>query len=237
MSKTAVITGSGSGVGRAVAVLLNGKGWNIGLVGRRQSALEETLGLLDQNKGDGLVCSCDITDCEAVRSMSEKILDHYGAVQVLVNSAGFNVPKRSLKVLQNQDYHRILDTNMNGAFYCVQAFLPFMRFAGEGTIVNVISDAGKFANAKAGVGYVVSKFGLSGLTQSINLEESENGIRATAVFPGDIDTPFLKQRPTPPTEEARERMMRPEDVAECVLLAIHLPKRAVIEEILVRPPC
>jgi NAD(P)-dependent dehydrogenase (short-subunit alcohol dehydrogenase family) len=82
---------------------------------------------------------------------------------------------------------------------------------------------------------VISKFGLAGLTQSINAEERGRGIRACAIFPGDIDTPLLEQRPQPPDAAARARMLRPEDVAECALLAIRLPERAIIEELIVRP--
>ena len=129
----------------------------------------------------------------------------------------------------------MIDTNLNGAYYCIQAFLPQMRARRSGTIVNIVSDAGKQANPKAGPAYVMSKFGLTGLTQSINCEERANGIRACAIFPGDIDTPLLDKRPAPPTAAARARMLRPEDVAECALLAISLPPRAVVEEILVRP--
>jgi len=81
----------------------------------------------------------------------------------------------------------------------------------------------------------MSKFGLAGLTQSINAEERGNGVRACAVFPGDIDTPLLNKRPVVPDASARSRMMRPEDIAECVLLCINLPSRVVVEEMLVRP--
>src|SRR5207247_3647615 len=120
-------------------------------------------------------------------------------------------------------------------YYCLQAFLPEMRKRKSGTIVNIVSDAGKLANPKAGPAYVMSKFGLAGLTQSINVEERGNGIRACAIFPGDIDTPLLDKRPQPPTAEARARMLQSADVAECALLAIHLPPRPIVDEILIRP--
>lgn len=110
-----------------------------------------------------------------------------------------------------------------------------MRKLRSGTIVNIVSDSAKQASAKAGPAYVVSKFGMAGLTQSINAEERANGIRATAIFPGDIDTPILNLRPNPPPPEARQLMLQPDDVAECVWLAIQLPPRAIVEEILIRP--
>ena len=110
-----------------------------------------------------------------------------------------------------------------------------MRERKTGTIVNIVSDAGRQASPKAGPGYVISKFGMAGLTQSINAEERGNGIRACAIFPGDIDTPLLDKRPSPPPPEARARMMKSEDIAECALLAINLPSRTVVEEMIVRP--
>ena len=154
---------------------------------------------------------------------------------MLANAAGTNAPKRSLEVLSLEDYHAMMNANLNGAYYCVQAFLPGMRARQSGTIVNIVSDAGKQASPKAGPAYVMSKFGLAGLTQSINAEERENGIRACAIFPGDIDTPLLDKRPAPPPPEARAKMMKAEDVAECALLCINLPSRILVEEMIVRP--
>jgi NAD(P)-dependent dehydrogenase (short-subunit alcohol dehydrogenase family) len=81
----------------------------------------------------------------------------------------------------------------------------------------------------------MSKFGLAGLTQSINAEERGRGIRACAIFPGDIDTPLLNQRPQPPDAAARAKMMQPEDVAACALPCIRLSAKVVIEELLLRP--
>src|SRR5207237_8417159 len=116
-----------------------------------------------------------------------------------------------------------------------QPFSPPSRARRSGTVVNIVSNAGKQASPKSGPAYVMSKFGLAGLTQSINAEERGNGIRACAIFPGDIDTPLLDKRPQPPTIEARKKMLRSEDVAECALLAINLPERALVEEIVIRP--
>lgn len=235
MLKTAVVTGAGSGVGRAVALKLAQQGWQVALVGRRAETLNETVNRAVVPGHQFMVCPCDVRDPAAVSAMAERVLAQFQAVEVLVNCAGTNVPQRALAVLKLEDYHAMIETNLHGAYYCVQAFLPQMRARRSGTIVNVISDAGKWASPKAGAAYVMSKFGLAGLTQSINAEERANGIRACAIFPGDIDTPLLDKRPEPPPPEARARMLRPEDVAECVLLCINLPPHVVVEEILVRP--
>jgi NADP-dependent 3-hydroxy acid dehydrogenase YdfG len=231
MDKNAVITGAGSGVGAATALALAKQGWRVALVGRRREALESTV----VNVPGALVCSCDIGKADEVAAMGARVLAQFGSVQALVNAAGTNVPQRALEVLSLEDYHAMIDTNLHGAYYCAQAFLPQMRERGAGTIINIVSEAGKAASPKAGPGYVMSKFGMAGLTQAINAEERTRGIRACSIFAGDIDTPLLDKRPNPPGAEARAKMMRPEDIAECVLLAINLPPRVIVEEMIVRP--
>ncbi len=232
--KTAVVTGAGSGVGRATAIQLVAAGWSVALVGRREEALRETAAATGRPEACR-VEACDVGRAEDVRAMASRVVAAWGGVEVLVNAAGTNVPRRALEVLSDDDYHLMIDANMHGPYHCAQAFLPGMRERGSGTIVNVVSDAGKQASPKAGPGYVMSKFGLAGLTQAINAEERGRGIRACALFPGDIDTPLLDRRPVVPDAAARARMMQPEDIAECVMLCIQLPSRVVIEEMLVRP--
>ncbi|HZJ15473.1 MAG TPA: SDR family oxidoreductase [Chthoniobacteraceae bacterium] len=235
MSKTCVITGAGSGVGQALALQLAEESWRVAIVGRRPEALEETGRRAGARAKQFFVCPCDIGDSSAVADMSRRVLAEFGDVEVLVNAAGTNVPRRALAELSLGDYRAMIDTNLNGAYYCVQSFLPQMRARGGGTIVNIVSDAGKLASPKAGPGYVMSKFGLAGLTQSINAEERGHGIRACAIFPGDIDTPLLNQRPQPPDAAARAKMMQPEDVAACAMLCLRLPAHVIVEELLVRP--
>jgi NAD(P)-dependent dehydrogenase (short-subunit alcohol dehydrogenase family) len=218
-----------------VALALLERGWGVALVGRREAALHETAGLAGTAGERALVAPCDIGQQASVLAMAENVLGRFGRVDALVNSAGTNTPRRSLAQLSDEDYHRLMDTNLNGAYYCVQAFLPAMRQRGAGTIVNISSIAGLRASPKAGVAYVMSKFGMTGLTQAINLEERPNGIRACSIFPGDINTPILDLRPNPPPADARINMIQPEDVARCVLLAIELPPRAVIEELTIQP--
>jgi NADP-dependent 3-hydroxy acid dehydrogenase YdfG len=236
MNKSAVVTGAGSGVGRAVAIALFQQGWKVAVVGRRQEALAKTCELAGaSSQGEWLQCPCDIGDHSAVLAMANMVLKKFQTVEVLVNAAGTNVPKRSLELLSLSDYRSMLDTNIHGAYYCLQAFLPTMRQQHSGTIVNIGSEAALQASPKSGPAYVISKFGLRGLTQSINAEERVNGIRACSILPGDIDTPLLDKRPAPPTAEARTKMLKSEDVAACALLAITLPDRAIVEEILIRP--
>jgi len=243
MNKVAVVSGAGSGVGRAVVSRLARDGWSVALIGRNRASLDETIRLALSGAGTGAhrappleAFPCDIGDQRAVSQAASHIQQSLGTPVALVNCAGTNIPRRSLDVLTVEDFDALMQTNLHGAFYFVHAFLPMLRSAGAGTIVNILSDAAIIPNAKAGAGYCASKFGLRGLTQSINIEQRQHGIRACGIFPGDINTPLLDRRPTPPTPEQRAKMIQPEDVAECVMLAISLPPRAVIEELLLRPP-
>ena len=235
MNQLAVVTGGGSGVGQATVLALVSAGWSVAALGRRLAALEETRSLAGSLAGRVTAIECDIAQQESVREVSRRIESELGSVEVLVNAAGTNAPERALEVLSDADYRLMMDTNLNGAYYCVQAFLPGMRNRGSGTIVNIVSDAGKQASPKAGPAYVMSKFGLAGLTQAINAEERTRGVRAIGIFPGDINTPLLNRRPIVPDAAARARMMQPEDIAACVMLAVQLPSRAVIEELVIRP--
>lgn len=232
-ARIAVVTGAGTGVGRTTAVELARQGWKVALLGRTEANLKETAKLAGE--AHCLVHPCDIGKPDEIDGMAKRVVAELGHPEVLVNSAGTNVLDRSLEKLSIADYQHVIDTNINGAYYCVHAFLPAMRERGCGTIVNVISDAGLVANAVAGPSYVVAKFGMTGLTQSINAEERERGIRACAIFPGEINTPLLDRRPSPPPMSRRQSMLQAKDVADCILLAINLPQTAVIEQLLVRP--
>lgn len=231
-----VVTGAGSGVGRATALLFASQGWRVALLGRRIEALAETVASATSPARKRMsALACDLADAANIRAVAGDILTRFGRIDVLVNAAGNNIPKRSLSELSRADYAAVMNANVNGVLEIVQAFLPTMRKQGSGTIVNIGSEAGKQASAKAGAAYVVSKFGLTGLTQTINAEERPNGIRACCVFPGDIDTSLLNKRPVPPTPEARSRMMQAEDIAQCAWFVATLPARATVEELLIRP--
>jgi NADP-dependent 3-hydroxy acid dehydrogenase YdfG len=232
----AVVTGAGSGVGRATVLKFAAEGWHVALVGRRPEVLAETIALAPRALRKNLAAfPCDLGDRAAVVAMARAALKRFGRIDTLVNAAGTNIPRRSLGELTPADYAAVMDANVNGVLSLVQAFLPAMRAQASGTIVLVGSEAGLQASPKAGAAYVVSKFGVTGLTQTINAEERPHGLRACCIFPGDIDTPLLNKRPTPPPPEARARMMQPEDIAACVWFAATLPQRATVEEILVRP--
>jgi NAD(P)-dependent dehydrogenase (short-subunit alcohol dehydrogenase family) len=229
---TAVITGAGSGIGRAVAARFAAEGWDVALIGRRADALAETAALTPQADGRIALFPCDVSVPDAVAAMGAAVVERFGAVDVLVNSAGMNIPQRSFEALSVEDWNAVIATNLHGAYYCVRAFLPGMRQRGSGTIININSDVGKVARVVSGPAYVSSKFGLRGLTQQINAEERANGVRACSILPRDVNTPLLDKRQQPPSTDARARMIQPDDVAACVWLVATMQPYAIVEEIL-----
>lgn len=231
--KVALVTGAGSGIGRATAMRLAREGGAMLLVGRERGKLDETMGMLDG--ATATAHALDIADENAVQALAQAVTATHGRLDVLVNAAGTNVSPRSLDAGSVADWHRVLDTNITGAYLMCKAFLPLLRAANVGTIVNIVSDSGLRGNNFAGVAYTASKFGLKGLTEAINAEERQNGVRATSIYPGEVNTPILDRRPVPPPPEARAKMLQAEDIAACVALAALLPPRAIIEDLTVRP--
>ena len=235
MNKVAVITGGGTGVGRAVALECARQGWTAVIVGRRAEPLDETVEHAHGVAGRIVPHVADVSDEASVRALADRVAREFGTIGALVNSAGINVAQRFLADLTPDDFRTLIDVNLTGAFLCIHAFLPLMRRGGGGTIVNVNSVAGLRANAVSGAAYTASKFGLRGLTQAINVEQRKHGIRACDVFPGEINTPLMDKRPKPPSPEQRTKMLQPEDLAACVMLVLNLPPRAAVEEITIRP--
>lgn len=230
--RTMVITGAGGGVGQAVAQRFAEAGWKLVLVGRGRDKLEAVATQLPADSV--MIHPCDVSDANQVADLVEAVLLKFGGIDALVNVAGINIPNRKWTDIDPGDFDRVIAINLKGAFNCMRSMLPTLRKR-QGTIVNINSEAGRRATAKAGCAYVAAKYGLAGLTESINAEERLNGLRAISVFPGEINTTLLDQRPEPPPESERLKMVQPEDVAECVWTAVNLPKRTLIEELVVRP--
>lgn len=240
--KVAVITGAGSGIGRAAAHRLASDGFRVALIGRDESKLSETAnairtanGVTQTDASKCIVCPGDIANEADVQKLVTSVLETFGRVDVLVNAAGMNVPKRSIMDCSAEDYARVVSVNLSGAFLLTKGFLATMRAQNAATIINIVSDSGLRGNNFAGAAYISSKFGLKGFTESINAEERHNGIRATAIYPGEVNTPILDKRPQPPSAELRAKMLQPDDIADCVSLVASLPQRAIVEEMVVRP--
>jgi NAD(P)-dependent dehydrogenase (short-subunit alcohol dehydrogenase family) len=176
-----------------------------------------------------------VTDSSALAAGLSGIEQRRGQIDVLVNCAGINSPDRHFARTTPGEWDRIVAVNLSGMFYACHAVLAGMRRRGRGTIINFASWAGRHAAFFPGVAYTASKRAVLALTESINIEEGLNGIRATAIVPEEVATAIVDLRPVPPTPEERARMLTPEDVASCVVFAACMPPRACINELVVSP--
>ena len=228
--KTAWITGAGSGIGRAAVTALVKAGVKVGLSGRRHEPLKETLAAIQSLNGEGILAPVNVADSEAVKIRAE-----LGEIDILVNSAGLNLPKRRYSEMGVGDWQMVIDVNLNGAYNCIYAVLPHMRDRGDGLIINVSSWAGRHDSYVAGPAYGASKHAMSSMTATINLEEGRNGIRCCSLEPAEVATEILDRRPIPVADIERARMLQPDDLGETIRFIAEMPAHVCLNEVLISP--
>jgi len=233
-TKSILITGGGSGIGLATARLFLYAGARVAITGRDGAKLDRAAAEL--KGGDRLFhAACDATDPKQVAKLVESVKQKLGRIDILVNNAGMNIKHRTFRELTPESWDKMVRANLDSAFYCTHAVLPDMLGRKEGLIINISSIAGIRANPLGGPAYVAAKFGMTGLGICLAAEEKESGIRVTNIYPGEVDTPILENRPTPVTEEHRQRILQPDDVAQAVLFIASLPPRANVPELTIKP--
>ena len=229
------VTGAGTGIGEGAALALAGAGMRLVLSGRRTAELERVAGQITARGGQARIAPLDVTDAAAVQAVVDGIAAQEGRIDMVVNSAGLNINKRNWKHLAREGWDQVIRIDLDGAFYCCHSVLPLMRAQGGGLIVNISSMAGKRVGAMTGPAYSAAKFGLNAMTESLNLEEGINGIRATAVCPGEVATPILDKRPIPVSADDRAKMVQPDDCGELMLFLARLPAHVCINELVITP--
>jgi NAD(P)-dependent dehydrogenase (short-subunit alcohol dehydrogenase family) len=232
--KVAWVTGGGSGIGLAGALEFARAGAHVVICGRSKETLAKAARQL-AGAGSGEAIALDVSNEAKVSATCGEILEKHGRIDILVNSAGINSPKRHFADFQVEDWDQIVAINLSGMFYCCRAVLPSMRARKDGLVINVSSWAGRYASLLTGPAYNATKSAVVALTESINMEECVHGIRATSLLPGEAATPILEKRPVPPSAEERARMLQPEDLGRTLLFIATLPPRACVNEILVSP--
>jgi NADP-dependent 3-hydroxy acid dehydrogenase YdfG len=232
--KCVLVTGGGSGIGLASARLLLEGGAKVAITGRDGDRLQRAASTL--NAGDSLLTRVtDVSEANQVDSLIKDVTASFGRIDILVNNAGANIKARAFRELTPESWHYMLGANLHGAFYCCRAVLPQMRDRKDGLIININSISGKRSNPLGGVAYNAAKFGLRALAMGLAAEERGNGIRVSSIYPGEVDTPILVNRPNPITEEHRRTILLPDDVAEAVLFIAKLPPRATVPELIILP--
>jgi NADP-dependent 3-hydroxy acid dehydrogenase YdfG len=229
------VTGGGTGIGQAGAAALAGAGVKVVLSGRRRAPLEETASAIRAAGGTALVAPADMTKVDEVKAVAERIEAEFGRCDILVNSAGLNVPNRSWRQVDTAAFDTVVGADLAGPFYAVAAVLPMMRAQKSGLVIHISSWAGRYVSRLTGPAYSAAKHGLVALSESLNQEECANGIRSCCICPGEVATPILDKRPVPVSEQDKARMLQPGDLAETILFVARLPASVCVNEILISP--
>jgi 3-oxoacyl-[acyl-carrier protein] reductase len=208
---TAIVTGSGRGIGKETAILLAKKGVNVVVCSRTQSEIDDTVKTIKPIHTSVLGVKCDIRVSSQVDNLVKKAIDRFGGIDILINNAGIIFVKQLIDTSE-KEWDETLDSNLKSAFLCSKAVLPNMK---AGIIINVSSGAGKtgFENLAA---YCASKFGLMGLTESLAWEVANRNIRVMVICPGEVATKMQEVDPEY-YRQNKSRLLKPEQVAEKII--------------------
>ncbi|MBV8917357.1 SDR family oxidoreductase [Bradyrhizobium sp.] len=233
--RVAWITGGGSGIGEAGAERLAADGWIVVVSGRRKEALDAVVAKIAAAGGKAEAMPLDVSVAADVQKVADEIVSRHGRIDLLVNSAGINVPKRRWADMELEGWNQLVEINLSGVLYCMRAVLPAMRRQQDGLIINVSSWAGRHVSKMPGPAYTTTKHAVSALTHSFNMDECVNGLRACCLSPGEVATPILKARPVPPAAEELAKMLQPEDLGRTIAFVASLPPHVCVNEILISP--
>ncbi len=228
--QVAVITGGSSGIGFAVARAALAEGMRVAIAARNQEKLAHAVAELKKEaKGEDrlMAIRTDVSVAAQVEAMVRETVDRWSRVDLLVNNAGIG-QSAPIEEMSEADWDRVQSVNLKGAFLCMKAVLPVMKWQRSGYIVNISSLAGKEGTGGLAA-YSASKFGLIGLTESLLEEGVAHQIRATAICPGYVATPMVAGVSVPP-----EEMIPPEDIGKIIIGLLHLSPVTIIKEIVVQ---
>ena len=230
--KVAWVTGAGSGIGEGAAYALAEEGATVVITGRRVPNLEKVAAKIGRNVH---IQPGDMTVAADVDRIVAWIKATLGRLDIFVANAGANIPKRSWAEMEHGGADLVIAANLNSAFYGAIAVLPMMRAQKDGVIIFTASMAGRFIGGLSGAAYTAAKHGVVAMSHSINMQECINGIRSTALLPGEVATEILDKRPVPVSAEDRAKMAQSEDVGDLVRYIACLPAHICINEVMITP--
>ncbi len=233
--QVAIVTGGGSGIGRATALRLSGEGARVVVAGRRPGPLESVVTEIARGGGQAAARQADLSRAAEAVDLARWTVERFGRVDVLVNNAGHSSLVRHVRWVSLEEWEKVLGVNLTGVFALTQAVLPGMIERGAGTIIAISSVAAFRPGLIGGAPYGAAKAAVRNLMGHVHATLRDRGIRATTIMPAEVDTPILDRRPRPPDAAARATMMQPGDVADAVLFCVTLPARTVVEEMVLSP--
>ena len=224
-NKTALITGAGKGIGKAVALALAKEGVNVILLARTQADIDEVAKEATTFGVKSLAITADVADINSVNTAIEKALSELKTIDILINNAGIAAFGKFLE-LEPAAWERIIQVNVMGTYYVTRAVLPNMIERQTGDIINISSTAGLNGNALTSA-YSASKFAVLGLTDSLMQEVRKHNIRVTALTPSTVSTDMAKELNL--TDGNPEKVMQAEDMAELIIAQLQLNRRVFIK--------
>lgn len=232
--KNVLLIGGGSGMGKASALEIARNGARVLIAGRNLEALNSTISKSEVPEKISAK-ETDVTDRLSLDELFDWFDKEIGELDFLIHAAGINVAERSMQELKPKDWDRLIQINLTGSYNVMRLTLERMRLRKRGLIILINSVAGKRSVPLGGIGYNASKFGMTGLGMGLAEEEKGNGIRVTNIYPGEVNTPILNNRKVPPTQEHKESILQPDDVASVILKICQLPERVHIPELVIKP--
>ncbi|HEX2988206.1 MAG TPA: SDR family oxidoreductase [Chloroflexota bacterium] len=232
--QTAIVAGASSGMGRATALTLAKAGCRVFAAARKEESLKELAAEAAAAGCELRFRKADASKRAEVDALIQEAVDCFGKIDVLVNSVGTNTPDRKLSVLSDENWHHLVDTNLNGAYYLTQAILPQFRKQGGGLLIHITSVSGRFTDY-SGAAYQAAKAGVNALAHATMLEERANGVRVSIIMPGLCDTPIMLKRAVQPSRETLDKALTPQDIADACLFLSSLPARTYVPEMIVMP--
>jgi NADP-dependent 3-hydroxy acid dehydrogenase YdfG len=233
--KVVWVTGAGSGIGLAGAQALAEAGATVVLSGRRADVIETEAAAIRAAGGQAEAVATDVTDQPAVAAVAAGIVARHGALHILVNSAGLNLPQRFWKNATPADWNTVIRVNLDGSYYATHAVLPTMRAQHDGLVINISSWSGRFDTYFTGPAYNAAKHAVIAMTAHLNQEECVNGIRGCALCPAEVATPIMEKRPVRPSDEDIARMLQPVDLGNTIRWIAEQPAHVCVNEILISP--
>ena len=220
--KIALVTGSGSGIGKAIALGLAREGVDIAVNDVNQENAENAASEIRETGSHAMVVLASVADEAEVNRMVDQVVAEWGGIDILVNNAGVT-NHLLIEDTEKKEWERVLSVNMGGAFNCSKAVVPSMRQRGGGRIINTISYSGERMTMIGGVSYTSSKSGIWGLTRQLSFELGPYQITVNGISPGNVITPMLRAGTTPERLEAMKKwyplrdMPTPEDIADAAV--------------------